>query len=396
MDLQHRGGRDQTGRRPRDGGGGIDVDNPTSDRKLVTTLIGKGVSAKLIRIGVAATLAIVALGAYSTLQARTLLFDARSELVQSQTETGLALLQAYGAREASGELTREEAQEAALDAVRELRYLGDEYFWINDHTPTMVMHPINPALDGENLQGFEDPDGFRLFVGFVETVEAEGEGFVPYLWPKPGSEQPQPKISYVAGYEPWGWILGTGLYVDDVQSTFLAQAVRQGGFATLVLLILGGLLAVTARSLTRPLRRQGDDLTAVTKEIGGVSSQLTVAADETASQANAVAAAGEQVSTNVEAVATAIEEMSASVREISENAGQATEVASAAVSRAEATNATIAQLGESSAEVGKVIEVITSIAEQTNLLALNATIEAARASPPSRTTRTVLCRRSPR
>jgi methyl-accepting chemotaxis protein len=293
------------------------ADGPAASRRSRPD--GKGVSAKLIRIGVAATLAIVALGAYSTLQARTLLFDARSELVQSQTETGLALLQAYGAREASGELTREEAQEAALDAVRELRYLGDEYFWINDHTPTMVMHPINPALDGENLQGFEDPDGFRLFVGFVETVEAEGEGFVPYLWPKPGSEQPQPKISYVAGYEPWGWVIGTGLYVDDVQSTFLAQAVRQGGFATLVLLILGGLLAVTARSLTRPLRRQGDDLTAVTKEIGGVSSQLTVAAGETASQAN-VAAAGEQVSTNVEAVATAIEEMSASVREISENA----------------------------------------------------------------------------
>jgi methyl-accepting chemotaxis protein len=147
-----------------------------------------------------------------------------------------------------------------------------------------------------------------------------------------------------------------------------------------VTLVLGSALAwFVARGVSRRLSESASAVTGSSDELISVSSELGASAEETAAQANVVAAAGEEVSHNVSTVATAVEQMTASVREIASNAGQASQVASAAVSQAEATNATVSKLGESSAEIGKVIEVITSIAEQTNLLALNATIEAARA-----------------
>ncbi|WP_374031050.1 cache domain-containing protein [Bdellovibrio bacteriovorus] len=74
--------------------------------------------------------------------------------------------------------------------MAKLRYSGNEYFWINDLHPTMLMHPIKPELNGKDLSGFKDPNGFHLFVAFAEKGKtAEGEGFVPYLWPKPGSPE---------------------------------------------------------------------------------------------------------------------------------------------------------------------------------------------------------------
>lgn len=127
----------------------------------------------------------------------------RRATTQEHVEVGLSLIAHHHSLETAGELTREEAQQAAIDAVRDLRYSEVEYFWINDMGPTMIMHPIKPELDGQDLSANEDPNGTRLFVEFVDVVAAEGGGFVDYLWPKPDEEEPQPKISYVAGFEPW-------------------------------------------------------------------------------------------------------------------------------------------------------------------------------------------------
>jgi methyl-accepting chemotaxis protein len=99
-----------------------------------------------------------------------------------------------------------------------MRYGNDDYFWVNDLQPKLIMHPVKPELIGRDLSDMKDPNGKRLFVAFVDVVKQQGAGFVDYEWPKPGMAEPQPKLSYVAGFKPWNWVIGTGVYVDDLKA----------------------------------------------------------------------------------------------------------------------------------------------------------------------------------
>jgi len=125
-------------------------------------------------------------------------------------------------KEIAAGATKEEAtkhnQEKAKEAIKKLRFGVDGYFWINDFSPKMVMHPINPALDGKDLSQNKEPNGNFLLNEFVNVVNKEGKGVVEYMWSKPGFEKPQPKISYVEGLKEWGWIIGTGVYADDIDA----------------------------------------------------------------------------------------------------------------------------------------------------------------------------------
>ena len=109
-------------------------------------------------------------------------------------------------------------QEKAKIAIKQLRFGEDGYFWINDYAPKMVMHPIKPALDGADLSKSKDPAGKFLFNEMVDVVTKNGKGVVNYLWEKPGFTTPQAKFSFVEGFKPWGWIIGTGVYADDIDA----------------------------------------------------------------------------------------------------------------------------------------------------------------------------------
>jgi methyl-accepting chemotaxis protein len=347
--------------------------------RLVRSLTSGNVTSKLLLIAVLAVLPALGLGYVSLTTIDDDLRAVHETTIRSQVESMLAVLEHYHAQEVAGELTTEEAQQAAKDTVSAVRYSGEEYFWINDLDVHMVMHPIKPELDGTDLSTMEDPDGTLLFVEFVDVVNADGAGYVDYQWPKPGEEEPQPKASYVAGFEPWGWVVGTGVYIDDIATASRAQVLSLLGILGAALLLVGAVVFFVGRSISRPLGRSAADVESASRELSQVSGQVASQTQVASAEATSVAAAGQQVSQNVQTVAAAAEEMSVSVREIAESAGEASTVASAAVRTAEAASATVSELGTSSAEIGKVIEVITSIAEQTNLLALNATIEAARA-----------------
>ena len=117
----------------------------------------------------------------------------------------------------------------------------------------MVMHPTNPKLEGQNLSGLKDPDGKFLFNDMVAIARKQGSGQVDYRWPKPGSEDPVPKISYVELFQPWGWILGSGIYVDDVQVEFREQALRASAILIVIALLLAALVTLINRSIARPL-----------------------------------------------------------------------------------------------------------------------------------------------
>jgi methyl-accepting chemotaxis protein len=380
---------------------------------------------RLLALVAVTALGFVAVVSLAIGQAQGRILDERKAATQAVVETALGVVAGYGAQVTAGDLTEAQAQQAALAAVRELRYSGEEYFWINDMQPAMVMHPIKPELDGTDLTENVDPEGTHLFIEFVNVVRADGAGFVAYQWPKPGADAPQPKISYVAGYEPWGWVVGSGIYVDDVQGAAMADArgLLAGSVGVLVLVI--GLSLVVSRSIVRPIEvaagalSSGDlgarldtgrgrteldrlalalnatldrtatvaaSVTALAQEVSGAAARLVGTSDVmgqvvagSAQRTADASAAAHEVSGGIDSVASGTTQMGASISEIASNAHAVARIAAEAVDAAERTNRAVAALGESSAEIGSVVKVITSIAEQTNLLALNATIEAARA-----------------
>ncbi len=120
--------------------------------------------------------------------------------------------------------------------------------------PRMIAHPIKPELEGRDLGEVKDPTGKRLFADFVAVVKEKGEGFSDYMWPKPGADAPVPKISYVRGFAPWGWVIGTGIYADDTAAILRGAALWDGLGILGALALLGLVATLVGRSVTRPLR----------------------------------------------------------------------------------------------------------------------------------------------
>lgn len=181
------------------------------------------------------------------------------------TELALTIVKHEYAVAQQGKMTDAEAQKQALAQLSVLRYGNGGYFWINDMHERMVMHPIKPELVGKSLSNFKDPNGKELFTDFVDVVRKSGAGFVPYEWPKPGFDRPQPKLSYVVGFAPWHWVIGTGVYIDDLESQTW-EATEQALLGTaLVLLLLVAASMYMGRSITRPLNR----ITLVMKDLAG-------------------------------------------------------------------------------------------------------------------------------
>ena len=221
----------------------------------------------------------------------------REAKIQQMIDVGYGILANYHRQETAGQLTRELAQAAAVAEIKGLRYDKVEYFWINDMTPRMVMHPIKAELDGKDLSSMQDPSGNKLFNGFVDVVKKQGAGFYGYLWPKPGFEKPVPKISYVKGFEPWGWIIGTGIYLDDVAAVFNHTAMIFAIVCAAVFLVVLLAAIFIGRSVTRPLTSitgltgrlaAGDTdfevpYTERKDEVGGLAKALRVFKDNAAS-----------------------------------------------------------------------------------------------------------------
>ncbi len=190
----------------------------------------------------------------------------RKAMLEAMNENAITVFEAYYKQQQAGTLSQTDAQARAIEAISAMRYQGNGYFWINDMHPTMVMHPIKPALNGSDLTANKDPNGKHLFVEFVKTVQAGGKGFVDYYWPKPGAEEPVLKYSHVAGFAPWGWVVGTGVYADDLAAMFregLIHLAVMCGVAALVILLTAFLIV---RSVVRPVERLKASMQAIADE----------------------------------------------------------------------------------------------------------------------------------
>jgi methyl-accepting chemotaxis protein len=363
---------------------------------------------------------------------------------KSVVDVAYTLITEYDARAQRGEFSVQEAQKRAIARIKSIRYKKDDYFWINDMHPTMIMHPTKPELDGKDLSDNKDPNGKKLFVEMVNLCKEKGEGFVDYEWPKPGEAKPVPKVSYVKLYQPWGWVIGSGIYVGEVSAeislirTKVLIATAVGSIVIFVLVFFISLI------ITRPLKAsvifanrmaEGDftavDLDVKSKDEAGtlaaalnktkndLSHLLNTAMGSVASTATQVASASEELSATVREitrrldeqakkstqVATAATEMSQTVVDIAKNASNIAmsavdtlkiaeigeRVVSQTVNEVQVISTTVSEsasrittLGERSKQIFEIVDVIKDIADQTNLLALNAAIEAARAGEQGR------------
>jgi methyl-accepting chemotaxis protein len=147
----------------------------------------------------------------------------------------------------------EEAQKRAAARLRQLRYGGGEYYWIQDMHPRMFMHPTSPELEGKDISDVKDANGNRFFVSFVDTVKRSGHGIVEYEYVKPGHTKPQPKMSYVVGYTPWGWVIGTGVYIDDLKEQTWQATSRAMMITGLILLFVAAISVLVARGVAKAM-----------------------------------------------------------------------------------------------------------------------------------------------
>ncbi|TBR43100.1 methyl-accepting chemotaxis protein [Marinomonas agarivorans] len=381
-------------------------------------------------------MSIISLNAY-----KDSLLSEKGLKTQHVVESAYTIITHFAALAEKGELTTEEAQHQAKEVVRSLRYGGTEYFWINDYNHVMLMHPIAARLENQNLKDLEDKNGKKLFEVMVTLVKDQGEGFVDYLWPKPGFDDPVEKISYVKGFKEWGWIIGSGIYVDDVDAQFFEELMSIGVLCLLVIILGVAFSIVIVRSISQPLEEtllafenisQGegdlkkrlpvkgkDQLTSIAVSFNKFIEKLSGTLSEAISLNESVYSHSAElrdvasVASNVsQQQSDAITKMSDAISEVDVQKDKVTVSTQSTFESANLTKErtqigkesiektisslqllsdelnegvdSVVQLAEESQNIGKVLDVISGIAEQTNLLALNAAIEAARAGEQGR------------
>ena len=353
----------------------------------------------------------------------------RSTLMAEKTEKLRNLVElAYKTAESAysrTDIPESERRQLALSIIKAMRYNTNDYLWINDSRPVMVMHPIKPALDGKNLADFKDPKGKKLFVEFANVCRDKNEGTVDYMWPKPGQEEPVEKLSYVKIFKPWDWIIGTGIYIDDVRAVVATKeklvteslSSQRNAMVAAIFLILAataGGLTWTMRRITKPIRDTGQmlkdaaegegDLTRRlevqtrdevgemaqwfnvfignlqeivrqvvdnAKRIGdsavglaGISDQMNNGAEQTSGKANGVAAAAEQMNANMASVAAAMEEATTNINMIASAAEEMTATITEIAQNSEKGNAIVGRAVSQAQVVSKKVAELGRAAQE--------------------------------
>jgi len=386
-----------------------------------------------------ALIGLLALGTFEIVHLRGQLLADRKATLQAAVDIAVTTVKELQARESKGELSREEAQTRTKDVLRSMRYQGTEYFYTYDSKGMGIMHPVRPEYVGKPHWDRQDKSGAYTIRNMV-TAALDKSGFVETLTPRPGSDIQVAKLHYLQHFEPWDWVIGTGLYIDDLDTLFYAQVRNAAIVIGLILLIVGAVAWSMARAILAQIGGEpADALSAMGKvaagdltvslgsarrdsllgELGNLVQSLRTMMGEIARGAGQVASSARQIvdtsdevaqaaeseTESTQAMAAAMEELTVSITHVSDNADETRRHASTAADLAtqgERSVETVAEniatmagtvsnaaekvrtLSVNTQEVARIASVIKDIAGQTNLLALNAAIEAARAGEQGR------------
>lgn len=386
------------------------------------------ISKRLAIIIISALLGIAILTADVLISERTMITEERQNAVKQTVEVAHSIVGQYHALAAQGKLSEAQAKQSAIAAIKAIRYGADDYVWINDLHPTMIMHPMKPALDGKDLTENKDPTGKHLFVEMVSIVKAKNEGFVFYMWPMPGKDDPVQKVSFVKGFKEWGWILGSGVYINTIDTIIQERLILFSMIAFGIGLVLFFIGTLIARGLLKQLGGEPDYASEITKHIASgdlrveielqrsdnrsllfsieamrhsiseiiqqvrsSTDSIQVSSKEIASGNMDLSSRTESQASSLEETAASLEELTGTVRQNADNAKQANQLAISASDVAKRGGQVVDQvvqtmgtINASSQKIVDIISVIDGIAFQTNILALNAAVEAARAGEQGR------------
>lgn len=317
-----------------------------------------------------------------------------------------------------------EAQKKAIDIIAEMEYGKGDYFFIIDTEAVIVAHP-NKTLVGKGMGDEKDPSGRYIFREMIEAAKGSGEGHIEYMWPKIGSDKPEPKIASFKLFKSWNWVIVTGIYVDDLQAKIvkkertLDEAVRHQ-IIFMVVTILGLVLVaffwvwfMSRKFIEHPLAAgvevanqladgnldvkievSGEDeigqlqtamkhmvasLTDIVGDVQNAVSNVAAGSEELSSTAEQMSQGATEQAASAEEASSSMEEMSGNIKQNADNAQQTERLAVQAASDAERGGEAVSQTVTAMKEIAEKILIIEEIARQTNMLALNAAIEAARA-----------------